>query len=186
MAIGLAFKAFFLVLFRRDAAIAVRAALAGRNSAVALPQEPTSTKLPKPTTTPTPAPAAPTRSEALTLLSTLQREARLLDLVGEPLDGFEDAQVGAAARQVLNDVRKSLERMFALRPLADGAEGDTLDIPKPASPVRYHIVGRNSEQASRGTITHRGWRVERCQTPSWNGNRDDAFVLSPVEIEVDG
>ncbi len=153
MAIGLAFKAFFLVLFRRDAAIAVRAALAGRNSAVALPQEPTSTKLPKPTTTPTPA-AAPTRSEALTLLSTLQREARLLDLVGEPLDGFEDAQVGAAARQVLNDVRKSLERMFALRPLADGAEGDTLDIPSPLhqSVITSSVATRNKPLEARSHI----------------------------------
>ena len=187
MAIGLAFKAFFLVLFRREAADAVRAALA----TLAQPQAAALTQAAAhPAADAKPAEPVPTkvssRSDALTLLSTLQREARFLDLVGESLEGFEDAQVGAAARQVLSDVRKTLDRMFAIEPLSGDDEGSTVAIPKPASPVRYHVIGRNSDQATRGTIVHRGWKAGRCQTPTWNGHRDEAFVLSPVEIEVDG
>lgn len=197
MAIGLAFKAFFLVLFRPEAAAAVRTALSKLSAPAGVEQaslQPTvaatkSAAAPAATahttlTAPTPTTAG--RSDALTLLSTLQREARFLDLVGESLEGFEDAQVGAAARQVLADVRKSLDRMFAIGPLADEEEGSKVPVPKPASPVRYHIVGRNADGATRGTLVHRGWKAERCQTPTWNGRRDDAFLLSPVEIEVDG
>lgn len=185
MAIGLAFKAFFLLLFRKEVADEVRLALArASGAAAALPVQPPAAATQKPTEAP--APKASVRSDALTLLSTLQREARFLDLVGEPLEGFEDAQVGAAARQVLSDVRKTLDRMFAIQPLATEDEGSTVSIPKPASPARYHVIGRNAEQATRGTLVHRGWKVERCQTPTWNGARDDAFVLSPVEIEVNG
>ena len=80
MSLGVAFKAFFAALFNRQIAERLR---------VALQSAPPQTNLPTPTAEPaaTPKPAtktaAPARSEALTLLSTLQREARLLDLVQE-------------------------------------------------------------------------------------------------------
>ncbi len=132
MAIGLAFKAFFQVLFRKEAAQRVAAALAdapAEKPALAAPAKPA----------PAPAqsakPSLPTRSDALTLLSTLQREARFLDLVGESLDQFNDAQVGAAARQVIADVRKTLQRMFNIQPLSENDEGTTIPIHRPISPV---------------------------------------------------
>ncbi len=183
MAIGLAFKAFFQVLFRKEAAARVAAALSNEpikkddSSKASLPAKPAAQPA---------APKLPTRSDALTLLSTLQREARFLDLVGEPLDEFSDAQVGSAARQVIADVRKTLNRMFKIEPLESQDEGSTLEIKRPISPTRLHIVGRGSEQATRGTLVHRGWKAEQCQTPTWNGAQEDALVLSPVEIEVDG
>ncbi len=179
MAIGLAFKAFFQVLFRKDAAQRVAAALA--EPLIEKPATPAPTK-PAPVAQAKPA----ARSDALTLLSTLQREARFLDLVGEPLEQFTDAQVGSAARQVIADVQKSLQRMFNIQPLESNEEGCTLEIKRPASPARLHITGRASEQATRGTLVHRGWKAEHCQTPTWNGSPEDALVLSPVEIEVDG
>lgn len=192
MRIALAFRAFFRVLFRPEAAEAVRVALENPEAfteafteALTAPTLAAEQRAPTATQPVEPMAPRPTgRSDALTLLSTLQREARFLDLVGEPLDGFEDAQVGAAARQVLADVRKALDRMFAIRPLMAEEEGTMVSIPKPASPVRYHVVGSVTEQTERGTLVHRGWKAERCQTPIWNGSRDDAFVLSPAEIEV--
>ncbi len=196
MAIGLAFRAFFQVLFRKEAAKAVQAALdsASGPAPIALPQASSATdsKASSDSKADVAKPSKPIaskatgRSDALTLLSTLQREARFLDLVGESLDGFDDAQVGAAARQVLSDVRKTLDRMFAITPLESRDEGEAVDIPRPASPVRMHVVGRAAETATRGTIVHRGWKADRCQTPTWNGASDDALILSPAEIEVDG
>jgi hypothetical protein len=47
--------------------------------------------------------AAPARSEALNLLAAMQREARFVDFIREPLDGYSDAQIGAAARTVHRD-----------------------------------------------------------------------------------
>lgn len=177
MSVSVAFKAFFAALFDRQAAQRIAAALAPQ---AAIPSATV------PPTTPAPArPAAPTepagRSEALTLLATLQREARLLDLVHESLDAYDDAQIGAASREVLRDCRKSLERMFALAPLAEAEEGESLQLPSPASPAKYRLLG--SGDRSQAVITHRGWQATRCDVPQWNGQRDEKLLLAPIELE---
>lgn len=184
MALGVAFRAFFAALFNRQQAERLRVALLEAPTAdvTKTASDSTATKS-IPAVDKQPAkPAAPARSEALTLLSTLQREARLLDLVHESLDGFEDAQIGAAAREVLRDCRQSLARMFAIEPLSPSAEGDTLAIDGSDSPARLRLVGKS--QGTAGTIAHRGWQATRCELPKWNGQAGDALVLAPVEVDV--
>ena len=184
MSLGLAFRAFFAVLSRRETAERVLAAL---NAPSAKSQEtlPTPTKSAEKLTAPTPKPvdAPPKRSEALTLLSALQREARLIDLIMEPLDGVEDAAIGAAVREVLRDSQKTLKRMFSLQPLADEEEGATLDLPASPSPAMYRLVG-TATSATRGTVTHRGWRATKCEVPKWTGATSESNVLAPIEVEV--
>ena len=194
MSIGVAFRAFFAALFQRDVAERIREAL---DSTSADTPSPTQAKLERPKepeakseskfeakteAKPEPKPATPTRSDALTLLSTLQREARLLDLVQEPLDHFQDAQIGAAAREVLKDCRKTLGRMFDIKPLAEQEEGEACNIPSNASPNRLRLIGKSS--GTSGTITHRGWQATCCEVPQWNGGRNEAWILAPTEIEV--
>ncbi|MEQ1828423.1 MAG: DUF2760 domain-containing protein, partial [Pirellula sp.] len=125
--------------------------------------------------------AAP-RSDALTLLSTLQREARLLDLVCESIDEYSDAQIGAAARDVLRDSRKTLDRMFGLKPLLVSREGDTIEIPADHSPMRWRIVGKESSR--QGTLSHCGWQATKTELPQWSGNADDALVIAAAEVET--
>jgi len=179
MSLGVAFKAFFAALFNRQAAERLRAALQAE------PPRPnlTAPKL-EPAATPKAAarPSQPVRSEALTLLATLQREARWLDLVHESLDGFEDAQIGAAAREVLRDCRKSLDRMFAIMPQAEAEEGATCQLPPQPSPAKYRLVGKST--GSSGHIAHRGWQATRCEVPSWSGQASDALLLAPIEVDV--
>jgi hypothetical protein len=176
MALGVAFRAFFAALFNRQQAERLRLAL------LDAPAEKKQPALDAPTHKPSPKPASPTRSDALGLLSTLQREARLLDLVHESLDGFDDAQIGAAAREVLRDCRQSLARMFAIEPLSPKLEGETIPLDGKASPARLRLVGKS--QGSSGTIAHRGWQATRCELPSWNGQASDALILAPVEVDV--
>ncbi len=188
MALGVAFRAFFAALFNRQQAERLRVALLEAPAADAPAAAPASAAsestvaVGKPDAKQPAKPAGSARSEALTLLSTLQREARLLDLVHESLDGFEDAQIGAAAREVLRDCRQSLTRMFAIEPLSSGAEGDSLAIDGSASPARLRLVGKS--QGTSGTIAHRGWQATRCELPKWNGQATDALVLAPVEVDV--
>jgi hypothetical protein len=118
----------------------------------------------------------------LTLLSTLQRDSRLVDLVTESLDNYTDEQIGGAARNVLRDARKSLDKLFGLRKLADQSEGDTIQIPDGGSPLRWRILG--SADAKRGTLTHSGWVATHCDLPQWTGSREDALVIAPAEIEA--
>jgi hypothetical protein len=98
MSVGLAFRAFFAALFDKQVAQRIRAALteASTPQAASPPASLETAMRPAPNK-----PVGTQRSEALTLISALQREARFLDLVQEPLEGYSDAQVGAAARDVL-------------------------------------------------------------------------------------
>lgn len=179
--IWLAIRAFFLVLFRREAAEAVRLALEGREAPPRPPAEPAAPKAPK---KPAP-PKAPQRSEALTLLATLQREARFLDFVEEPLDGYNDAQVGAAARDVHRNCRSVLERLFAPKPLLDDDEGAEVEVPAGFDPGRFRLVGQvTGEPPFRGRVAHPGWEAARCDVPSWSGGKSAARVIAPAEVEL--
>ena len=70
-----------------------------------------------------PKPAKSTRSDALVLLETLQREARFVDLIKESLENYGDAEVGAAARDVLRQSGEVVERFFGLEPIETEPEG---------------------------------------------------------------
>lgn len=184
MSFGLAFRAFFAILSGRETAERVRAALDAPTAKTqeALPTPPKAQEKSAPPLGKT-VELPPKRSEALTLLSALQREARLIDLVMEPLDGVEDAAIGAAVREVLRDSQKTLNRFFALQPLANEEEGDPINLPTSPSPAMYRLVG-SATSATKGTVTHRGWRTTKCEIPKWTGASDESNVIAPIEVEV--
>ncbi len=189
MSIGLAFRAFFAVLSNRELAAGVGELLAASGSKLTPPTAPTVSptepagQLEHRSTLVAPRPNERARSDALTLLSTLQREARLLDLVLEPIDGYGDAEVGVAAREVLRDSRKTLSRLFDIQPLANEAEGQLYSLASSPSPARVRLTG--AAHASSGTVVHRGWVAKQCELPSWNGSQADASILAPVEVEAE-
>lgn len=180
MSLGLAFRAFFATLFQKQVAQRVKLALQApdQQSSALKVDEPAKLSVEPPERKEVP----PKRSDALTLISSLQREARLLDLIMEPLDQFEDAQIGAAAREVLRDSRKTLERMFAIAPVANVEEGDSLEIPESPSPSKYRLVG--SATARKGLVTHRGWQATKIEIPKWTGMSSEALMLAPIEVET--
>lgn len=201
MSLGTAFRAFFAALRDPDQSVAIRELLdAGPSlerkfpppTSVAAEAAATTKAAPPPKAAPpavTAPPAATTkaqRSEALTLLATLQREARLIDLVEEPLDQFTDAQIGAAARPCLKQCRSTLQRMFALQPLVEAAEGEPLSVPENASPIRYQWVGDSAAAGSgkrSGQVVHPGWRAARCELAQWTGSDEDAMVVAAAQLE---
>ena len=63
------------------------------------------------------------RSDAINLLAALQREARFVDFIKEPIAGYSDAQIGAAVRDVHRDCGALLERLFGLKPIEIGRGG---------------------------------------------------------------
>lgn len=191
MRIGLAFQLFFKALAGGKTADALQAVLQGKSveskpAAVGLPSPEAKAKPEakvKLETQSVPKPAPSSQSEAITLLATLQREARLIDLVQEPLEQYSDAQVGAAARDVLRDTRKVLERICGLKPLLAETEGSNVEIPADASPMRWKISG-SSTAAKQGTVVHPGWQATHCQLPQWNGTTADALVIAPAEVDL--
>ncbi|MDZ8118987.1 DUF2760 domain-containing protein [Pontiella agarivorans] len=157
--LGLAFKAFFSTL------------KSGAPAMAAEKQE-------------TPA-AKPPRSEALTLLAALQREARLVDFLMEPLDGYSDQQVAAAVRDIQADSRKVLERVFALQPLRTEDEGTKITVPAGFDAAAIKLTGNVSGEAPySGELMHPGWTASKLDLPVWQGSDDAARIIAPAEIEL--
>ncbi len=181
--IAIAFRALVRVLFDAAAADQVDAVLRGQPPALAPPEAEAAKKpRPKPSAAPKP---RPTRSEALTLLATLQREARLVDFVQESLEGYADAQIGAAARDVHRDCKKVLDRLFGLEPVLEEEEGAEVEVAEGFDPGRYHLTGNVAgEPPFRGRLAHHGWRASRCELPGWSGSDEAARVVAPAEVEL--
>jgi hypothetical protein len=191
--IWLAIRIFFRTLFNQQAAerVAVlldelRAAAAGalppKNAPAGatppVPEPPASARQ-------LPAPAKPARSDALTLLAALQREARFIDFVQEPLEGYSDAQIGAAARDVHRECAKLLERIFALRPLVADPEGTELNFPAGYDPERYRLSGKVTDAPTlRGRLVHPGWQATHCDLPTTTTPPSAARIIAPAEVEL--
>jgi hypothetical protein len=173
----LAFRIFFLTLFRKAVAEEVDRLLTGKPAPRAAVDE-----APKPRA---PVKAEPQRSEALNLLAALQREARFVDFVQEPLEGYADAQIGAAARQVHDDCRRVLERLFALKAVVDQVEGAEVEVPAGFDAGRFRVTGNVvGEPPYRGRLTHHGWEAAHSQLPAWSGSAAAARVVAPAEVEL--
>lgn len=143
---------------------------------------------PAPEPKPVPQPLAkpePMRSEAITLLAVLQREARFVDFVKEPIADYTDAQVGAAVRGIHKDCGAVLGRLFAIETLRTEAEGASIDIPAGFDPAQVRLTGNIPEQPPfRGTLCHSGWKASRCEMPQWTGRAESALVIAPCEVEI--
>lgn len=183
--IGLAFRIFFRTLFSIPTAGAVAEILAGGTLPKITTGEPekqpdASFRSAKTVLTP-----PIKRSDALTLLASLQREARLVDLLQEPLDNYSNEQVGAAARNVLQDSAGVLERFFALRRVVSEAEGETSQVPSGYDPGRYKLSGNvQGSPPFTGKVVHAGWIATTINLPSWTGSKDTANIVAPAEVEV--
>ncbi|MCR9197878.1 MAG: DUF2760 domain-containing protein [Planctomycetaceae bacterium] len=170
--LGLAFK----ILFSGETAQKVLSALS--DSTEKLPA-------PEPAPAPEPEPEKPARSEAVTLLAALQRDARFVDFVNEPIDGYSDAQVGAAVREVHKGCKDVIDRMFGLSAVVDQAEGSTVSVEDAAS-SKYRLTGSVSQSsgAASGELMHHGWQASRCDVPEWTGDEAGIHVVVPAEIQV--
>jgi hypothetical protein len=130
-------------------------------------------------------PRAPARSDAIALLATLQREARFVDFVREPLDGYTDAQIGAVARDVHRQCGAAIQRIFALAPVVADEEGATIEVPSGFDAGQFRLSGNVAGAAPfRGALVHAGWEATKCDLGSWSGSDAAARVVAPAEVEV--
>lgn len=171
-----AIRVFFRILFDREAAEQIRSVLtADREDQGAEPPRPAA-KAP---------PRRPARSDSLTLLATLQREARFIDFVQESLEGYSDAQIGAAARDVHRDCAAVLARLYDIHPVTSDEEGADVEVAAGYDPSRWKLTGRvEGEPPFRGRLAHHGWEAAKCELPEWSGSEAAARVLAPMEVEL--
>jgi hypothetical protein len=178
MRLSVAFRAFFAALFNASTAERVAAVL----ETPALPAPETKPPAVAPAK---PKPPKPRRSEAVTLLATLQRETRFVDLVQESLDQYSDEQVGTAARDVLRGCRGVLDRIFSLQVVVDDQEGATVDVPAGFDAGQFRLTGDVSgEPPLQGRLVHHGWLATRCEIGEWSGSEQSAKIVAPAEVEI--
>lgn len=166
--LGLAFR----ILFSGQTAKKVMASLSDSTD-----------KLPAPK--PAPEPPKPKRNEAITLLSALQRDARFVDFIQESIDGYNDAQVGAAVREIHRGCQDVLKRMFSPTPIVDQEEGSSVQVDNAAS-GKFRLTGNVSQSSgsASGELMHHGWQTMKCDVPAWSGGDDALSVINPAEIQV--
>ena len=172
--LGLAFRSFFGVFGNAEFAKSVEQLLNGKQL--------TTETHPPPNP---PAPKKSVRSEAVSLLSALQREARLLDFLQESIADYEDAQIGAAVRDIHRDSAAVIQRMFAPAAVVVDAEGASLEVPAGYDPAEYRLTGNVAgDPPHQGTLQQHGWKATRCDLPQWTGGESAANVIAPAEVDV--
>ena len=165
-----AFRAFFSLIFHGRIADDILADFARPQAAPAAP-----------------APAAPPPVEssdrATQLLAILQRDGRLVDFLMEDLTPYQDAQVGAAVRDVHRGCREALDKYASLAPVLDLEEGSTVSVERDSEPARIKVVGNAAGAPPyRGILRHRGWEVARLALPPLPAT--GRTVVAPAEVEV--
>jgi hypothetical protein len=118
------------------------------------------------------------------LLSMLQREGRLLDFLSENLDGYEDAQIGAAVRGIHENCNKVIRKYLSLCPVLDQEEGQTHILQKGFDTAAVKLVGNVAgEPPFTGVIRHKGWKTTKLELPTLAASQD-AALIAPAEVEI--
>jgi hypothetical protein len=178
--IFIAIRVFFAILSDSALAGVMRKHFSGKLPEVAKPETP-----PQPKAPPALVVKAPARSEAISLLAALQREARFLDFLMEPLAGYADAQVGAVARDVHRDCGAVVKRLFDPKAAVSQEEGSPLDVPAGFDAGRFRLTGNVAGQPPfHGRLVHPGWEAQKCELPTWTGSKETARVIAPAEVEL--
>jgi len=166
-----------------DASLAARFA-AVRNGPATVPTAPVKASPP-----PAPTPAPSTLKEAspdaaLQLLALLQRDARLLDFVGEDIVSYTDAQIGAASRLVHEGCARVLREHFTIAPVRSESEGSRITLQPGFDAASVRLTGNVVGQPPfTGSLSHRGWRVTEVRLPKL-AEKHDARVIVPAEVEL--
>jgi hypothetical protein len=172
--LALAFSAWFSILGSGELPEDVMAAL------VTPPQPVTP---PTPPAPPTPPPAPPDPGHRATqLLAVLQRDGRLVDFLMEDLTAYQDAQIGAAVRDVHAGSRQALQRYFTLEPVIDDEEGRPVPLERNLDAARIKVVGNTAGQPQRGVLRHRGWEATRIALPPLPATGQT--IVAPAEVEI--
>ena len=120
----------------------------------------------------------------LHLLSVLQREGRLVDFFSEKLEGYDDAQIGAAVRGIHESCQKALKKYLRLKTVIASEEGAEVTVEPGFDPSAIKLVGNvTGEPPFTGVLRHQGWRAEKVELPVLSGGQTPS-IISPAEVEI--
>src|SRR5262245_46084578 len=77
---------------------------------------------------------------AVQMLALLQRDGRLIDFITEDISPYQDAQIGAAVRDVHESCRKALDHYMALEPVIASDEGQQVTVEPGFDPAAIKLI----------------------------------------------
>ncbi len=120
----------------------------------------------------------------LHLFGVMQKEGRLLDFFSENLAPYDDAQIGAAVRDIHENCKRIIDKYVAPQAVLDQAEGEQITVPADFDPNAIKLIGNVTGQPPfKGIVRHRGWRARKSDLPILSGGLDPALI-APAEVEV--
>jgi hypothetical protein len=194
MSLGVAFRSFFRAISDGEFSNRVKAMLDGQAAPVerkAIPTVETTRSVPTVEVTPPREVVRevikevnkPTPGDALRLLAVLQRDGRLLDFLGEDITDYEDAQIGAAVRDIHRDCKNAIEKYVDLAPVLDDPEGASTTVPAGFDPGKIRLTGNVKGQPPfRGTVAHKGWKAKEVRVPPADPGAE--MIIAPAEVEL--
>lgn len=122
---------------------------------------------------------------AVQMLAVLQREGRLIDFLEEDLSLYEDAQIGAAVRNIHQGCKKALTEYVALNPIFQENEGAQVTVAPGFDSKAIQLTGNVAgDPPFTGTLRHRGWKVAKVELPLPTTEQKQDWVLAPAEVEI--
>jgi hypothetical protein len=119
------------------------------------------------------------------MLALLQRDGRLIDFFSEDITAYQDAQIGAAVRELHANCRKALEQYVKLEPILAGEEDRPVTVDAGFDPSSIKLIGNVTGQPPlRGLLRHRGWRVTEVKLPPMALQDSGRSVVAPAEVEI--
>ncbi len=121
---------------------------------------------------------------AVAFLGILQREGRLLDFLMENIDGYADAQIGAAVRDIHRGCRKALAEHIKPKAIRSEADESVVRVEAGYDPSQVRMIGRvTGRPPFEGTLRHHGWRATEIRLSDIPSGHD-ATVICPAEVEI--
>jgi hypothetical protein len=181
--VSYAARCFFAVLSRGEVPADIAPEVVGGAAAAAPGREPEPGRLPAERAEARP--AEDSNDRAVQLLALLQREGRLVDFFSEDIAPYQDAQVGAAVRELHAGCRKALAQYVTLEPVMDGEEDRPVTVEEGFDPAAVKLVGNvTGRPPLRGLLRHRGWRVTHISLPTLPPEGSGRKVVAPAEVEI--
>lgn len=181
--VGLAFRAFFRILFDGRYAVAVGQALAP-SAAPSMPAPGAHGAANQGAAASPAAAEAPPPDAAVLLLSLLQGEGRFVDFVQQDIAAFSDGDVGSVARVVHAGCRKVLRAHLQIEPIRGEPEGQPVTLEPGFDPSRIKLTGNVAGTGRmQGVLRHRGWQAADVHLPTLV-DRGASRVLCPAEVEM--
>jgi len=122
---------------------------------------------------------------AVQMLAVLQREGRLIDFLEEDLSLYEDAQIGAAVRNIHQGCKQALTEHVELNPIFQENEGAQVTVAPGFDSKAIRLTGNVvGDPPFTGTLRHRGWKVAKVELPLPTTEQKQDWVLAPAEVEI--